>query len=613
MSYKPTDEQAAVVDAFTTGNALVVEAGAGAGKTSTLKLCAAATPRRRGLYLAYNRALKDEAVKAFPRQVRASTTHGLAYGPVAIPYQRAGRPINGPRQTGRQVAEILRINEPIRIDADRAPLAPTQLARLATQTVARFCMSGSEDLEPWHVPTQPGMEDKPIRAELRRAVLPFARRAWADLLTVDGRIRMVHNHYLKMFQLRHPRLDGDFLLVDEAQDLNPCVAALVAEQDHMQVVYVGDENQAINGWNGAVNAMRDAPGDRLTLSQSFRFGPAVADEANKWLTVLKARLRLRGFDQIPSRVETLDLPDAVLCRTNGEAVGQVAIEAASGRRTALVGGGDDIRSLAEAAIDLQEGRGTGHPELCAFSTWADVEDYVTQDAAGSDLKVAVKLINSYSPEGVLDILNALVAESRAEVIVSTAHKSKGREWGTVRIASDFREPRPLEDGRRAEVPREDAMLAYVAVTRAQLVLDREGLAWVDRWVPAADSWIAAAVLEHPDAVMPDGPDLLADVDELTDAGVDYLADPAERIAVVAAIAPEYVRPVESGPVLEETPPVVSRPTIAPPAPRKPRCQTDGCSHLELVHREAAGRRARCSAVGCRCQAFVAPEMAGAAR
>ncbi|WP_433793959.1 UvrD-helicase domain-containing protein [Actinoplanes sp. CA-252034] len=579
MSLKPTDEQAAVVAAFTTGDALVVEAGAGAGKTSTLKLCAAATPRRRGLYVAYNRALRDEAKASFPSTVRASTTHGLAYLPVAVQFERAGRPINGPRQTGRQVAEILRINEPTRITDDRAPLAPAQLARLAIQTVARFCMSGSEELEPWHVPTQPGMEDRPVRADLRRAVLPHAQRAWADLCSTGGRLRLIHNHYLKMYQLRHPRLRGDFVLVDEAQDLNPCVVALMAEQTHMQVVYVGDRCQAINGWNGAVDAMRDAPGRRLYLSQSFRFGPAIADEANKWLAVLRAELRLRGFDDIPSRIERLGRADAILCRSNAEAVSQAAFEAAGGRRTAIVGGGDDIRSLAEAAVDLQAGQGTGHPELCAFQSWAEVEGYVAQDAAGSDLKVAVSLINSYGPEGVLEILGGLVDEKSAEVVVSTAHKSKGREWGTVVIADDFREPRPNEDSPQPVVPREDAMLAYVAVTRAQRVLDRSGLAWVDNWLPSApalapSSWLAAAVREHPEAVLDDQSDPYG----LDGVGADYRIDPAEGIAAVAAVTPTWAPAA-----------------VPPPAPRR---SCPDCRHTTMAHHRGSGRPPKCSVCGC---------------
>lgn len=37
------------------------------------------------------------------------------------------------------------------------------------------------------------------------------------------------------------------------------------------------------------------------------------------------------------------------------------------------------------------------------------------------------------------------------------------------------------------IAREDAMLAYVTVTRAKLALDRSGLAWADRYTPGAES------------------------------------------------------------------------------------------------------------------------------
>ena len=573
MSHQPTDEQLAVADHFATGEGLVVEAGAGTGKTTTLKACAAAAPRRRGIYVAYNRPLKDAAAKSFPRTVRASTTHGLAFGPVATRYERAGRKINGPRQRARDVAEILRINEPIHIDPKLAPLAPTQIARLAVQAIERFCKSGSEDLEPWHIPTLPGMEDRAVRAELRRAVLPYADRAWADITSLNGRLRFLHDHYLKIFQLTHPKLRADFLLVDEAQDLNPCVAAIMAEQTDAQVVYVGDSCQAINGWNGAVNAMRDAPGRRLWLSQSFRFGWAVADEANKWLRLLNAELRLRGFDQIQSQVAALELPDAVLCRTNAEAVRQVATAVQAGRKAALVGGGDDIRSLAEASIELEQTGSTGHPELCAFRSWAEVLDYVTQDAAGSDLKVAVSLIEAYQAEGVLKILDGLVDEATAEVVVSTAHRSKGREFGTVLIADDFKEPRPTLDNPEPQIPREDMMLAYVAVTRAQHVLDRDGLAWVDNWLPAPApmSRLAAAVRAHPEAILPDPPDELAE-------------------------------PAPAPPVRIETPALVEQ--------TDPSCR---CGHLAVLHPFGTKGRGMCQLGACACLSFRPVELAVVAR
>ena len=246
---------------------------------------------------------------------------------------------------------------------------------------------------------------------------------------------------------------------------------------------VGDRCQAIYGWRGAIDAMSRFQADqRLCLSQSFRFGPLIAAEANKWLQLLDAPLRLRGFERIISTVGPVPFPDAVLCRTNAEAVRQLLVAADTGRKAALVGGGSEIRRLAEAAISLRAGTGTDHPELFAFRTWGEVQEYVEQDASGSDLKVFVQLIDTYGPEVVIDIMDRLSPEEAAEVVVSTAHKAKGREWLAVRVAADFPEPRRSHNGQPAQVPRADAMLAYVAVTRARRTLDPEGLAWVESWL-----------------------------------------------------------------------------------------------------------------------------------
>jgi superfamily I DNA/RNA helicase len=125
--------------------------------------------------------------------------------------------------------------------------------------------------------------------------------------------------------------------------------------------------------------------------------------------------------------------------------------------------------------------------LFAFRTWQEVQDYADNDPAGSDLKVFVNLVDEHGPDLVIDTVDRLADEHDAAVVVSTAHKAKGREWDSVKIAPDFREPK-RRDGEDEEpaVPREEAMLAYVAVTRAKLTLDRQGLAWVDRWLPGGD-------------------------------------------------------------------------------------------------------------------------------
>jgi superfamily I DNA/RNA helicase len=70
------------------------------------------------------------------------------------------------------------------------------------------------------------------------------------------------------------------------------------------------------------------------------------------------------------------------------------------------------------------------------------------------------------------------------VTVSTAHKAKGREWATVKIAGDFTPPKDSDqkdaDGRPAPGPIDDAeaRLSYVAVTRTRRRLDLGGLSWI---------------------------------------------------------------------------------------------------------------------------------------
>lgn len=496
MSNAPTPEQSAIIDAYRAGGNLVVQAGAGTGKTSTLKMAARAKLAT-GVYVAYNRSIATEAARSFPASVLCKTSHGLAMAAIG---RRFGHRLNSPRMPAKDVARLLRINEPARLSGDLAPLSPQQLARIAMATVERFCHSGDVEISSKHVPGYAGLEALPVRNALTRVAVPLAQRAWlGDLTRTDGKLRFGHDHYLKMWSLTNPQLDADVVFLDEAQDSNPAVVSVVMGQKSSQLVLVGDSCQAIYGWRGAVDAMARFDGQQFQLSKSFRFGQAVADQANLWLSLLGAPLRLTGYERINSVVGPVDAPDAILCRSSARAIGYALAAMESGRRAALVGGGKDIKALAEAAIDLKAGRGTSHPELLAFSTWPEVQDYVEQDSSGSDLKVFVGLIDGLGPDAVLRIVASLVDEDQADVVLSTAHKAKGREWASVKIADDFREPRAIP-GERVAVPREDAMLAYVAVTRAQQRLDREGLAWIDRMPgvrPGTSELIEASTLGDP--------------------------------------------------------------------------------------------------------------------
>jgi hypothetical protein len=481
MPFSPTDEQAAALEAFRSGSRLAIQAGAGTGKTSTLVFLAEQMPQRRGRYLAFNRAIALDAAARFPSTVQCKTAHSLAYA--ALGHRYRGR-LNGPRRPGWRIGQDLGLHAPA--DIGRAGLMPATLSNATLRTVTRFCQSADAELAHHHVPRLRGLDDED-HAELADLILPYAAKAWADLQDpYGGLVRFEHDHYLKMWALTKPVLHGDFLLLDEAQDTNPVLEQIVqAQQERAQIVMVGDSAQAIYGWRGARDVMARFTGHHLTLTQSFRFGPALASEANRWLTLSNAPIRLTGTPGIATTVGSrAGRLDAVLCRTNIGAMTEILSLIAAGTRTALVGGGDSLRTLAWAARDLVQGRRAHHPELVLFPTWMALRDYAEHDPAGSDLQPFANLIDEHGPDAILQAVDRLVREDDAEVTVSTAHKAKGREWARVRIAPDFTPPPDTDevDSQGHPVPQPvdeaEARLAYVAVTRARHHLDPTGLAWI---------------------------------------------------------------------------------------------------------------------------------------
>ncbi|TYB50257.1 ATP-dependent helicase [Nonomuraea sp. PA05] len=464
FEHPPTIEQQAILDAAAGGDPLVIEAGAGTGKTSTLKMLAAAQPRRRALYLAYNKAIAEDARATFPANTQCSTAHSLAFRQVGHQFKDR---LNGPRLPAREVARFLQI--PAVLDLGKHALTSVKVARIVMDAIKRFCYSDRDEPSAWHIPDVPGLEGDGMTL-LREQAYPFILWAWGDLQRQDGRLKFEHDHYLKMWALTNPTLPADVVFLDEAQDANPVISRIVEAQTAQRIL-VGDQSQAIYGWRGAVDAMQEFEGEHLSLSQSFRFGQQIADTANEWLQLLDAPLRLTGNPARDSKVGVVDQPGAVLCRTNAGAIGQAMSALTQGLRPALVGGGADIRNLARACQDLQNGRPTEHPELMAFTSWDEVREYAEHDAGGADLRTLVKLVDGHGPAAILRVVDQLVDESNADIVVSTAHRAKGREWATVRLAADWQDPYD-KDGR---LNRSEAMLSYVAVTRAKDVLDCRNL------------------------------------------------------------------------------------------------------------------------------------------
>ena len=465
QKYDATGEQMSILEAALETVDLSIEALAGTGKTSTLKMLAESKKTLKGTYIAFNKSIVDEAKSTFPGNVHCATAHSLAFGAVGRDYKE--RLSNAQRMSFKQVAEWLEAPQfRFKSRISDHVLDPAQIAQFAQATVRNFCKSVDEDIAANHLEMPILISiDKNSTAKFGKLVVPLARKIWEDIQLTEGFMRFNHDHYLKMWQLSKPRIKADFILFDEAQDADPVMLDVINRQTSAQIVYCGDEYQAIYEWRGAKNALTMVDvDDHLWLTQSFRFGDPIAEKANEFLELLGAPMRVKGYKPQKSFVRSILNADAILCRTNAGVIAALMNEQAHGRKVSIIGRTQELIDFAEACDRLQHGKRSGHPELAPFSNWESVLGFIDEFPDESqEIKTMVELIQTFSANCLVAALKQVVHEEQSDVVISTAHRAKGREWGKVKLNGDF-----LHVG---DMDTEDLRLAYVAVTRAEVELD----------------------------------------------------------------------------------------------------------------------------------------------
>jgi hypothetical protein len=434
-AFKPSPEQEAALEGYKSGRDMKLIAVAGAGKTTTLRLMAESAPKRL-LYLAFNRSIKEEAERKFPRNVDVKTLHGLAFGKVIKgKASLEAKFCAGEGQVRpHHVIEALNLRNPI-------------LALVVRDTLGRFIRSGEDRPKEEHIPVEYRAKreflDPKRWAEEAKFILWATERLWKKMEDPGDPFPISHDGYVRIWVEQGGNLRGwDGVLVDEAQDLDPLFLGLLERHKGLlQRVYVGDPRQQIYGWRGAVNAMErlDAPASALTWS--FRFGDALG-EAVRLLTAKSTGGPISVVGKAPweTRVDLSlpELPFTILTRTNVGAIKVVlSHNDLHGGQVHVVGGVEELCWLLEDVGALKDGgeRPRPHPELVGVRTWEELEELA---GVSPPIKVLLELVKKTDPYTLADYLRRVqVPAHQAKLVVSTAHKAKGREWDRVLLWDDF--------------------------------------------------------------------------------------------------------------------------------------------------------------------------------
>lgn len=468
MGFQTTEEQDRIINYE--GDCLVVKAFAGAGKTSTLVNYAKQNPHDHLLYIAYNKAIKDEATKKFPTNVKCLTSHGLAYF-----------------QFGKKFKEKNKLSNNIylRDIASSLEIYDFGFLNRVLETVNSFLTSSSTDILPGHIPLIPGEPTVLTEKEIsyRNAIVRNANILWQKMQDLNNPAKISHDGYLKLYQLSKPDLTKKYsiIMIDEAQDITPVVNSILLDQK-CSLVYVGDPHQQIYRWRGAENAMAYKEldrADKLNLTHSFRFGPKIAMVANAILDLKQENLNIVGRaenDNVYSPMEadsniSFDNQITILSRTVTGVILSAFQESKKNKKIFWIGGINKYPLfLIEDIYWLSKGKTNNikdklilndYPSFLAYKDFAEktgnwemirncnfVEDH--EDNIPTLLE-NLRSNNSFDMDS-------------ADVIVSTVHRSKGLEFETVIMSEDF--PDVLALSGNTEKYHDELNLLYVAATRA---------------------------------------------------------------------------------------------------------------------------------------------------
>lgn len=485
MKFSP--QQEAIFDWVTSGRGSAFgQARAGTGKTTTLVQAVArmVAPGASIAVAAYNKKISTEiGSKLLEAGVRNSVARAGTFHSFGL---SAWRRVASKNLLVDDRAKRDRILESLKMPQEYWNFS-TKLCSLAKNSGIGTLVPAGDESAWWGIVEHHDLEDELEDSELAKEGVRWAYRALKlsrdiakEIIDFDDMIYMPVATNCRVWQ-------NDWIVVDEAQDINPTRRALARRmlKHNGRALFVGDDRQAIYGFTGAdadaLSVLTEEFGCALLpLTVTYRCPKAVVALARTVVPDIEAHPsapegEVRTVDEEQLLQEGLTKDDAILCRktaplvkkafqlirvgvpchVEGRAIGDGLLKLAKRWKTktlpALL---DRLREYAEkqTAKFTAKGKETKAAEL------QDRVDTLLALAEGCD---TVQCLH--------DKIGVMFQDDAPTLSLCTVHRSKGREWDRVYVlgAAQYM---PSPWARQPWQQLQEQNLIYVAYTRAKRIL-----------------------------------------------------------------------------------------------------------------------------------------------
>lgn len=483
MTFTPTEEQVAVVDFLKADKrSLLVNALAGAAKTSTLVMAAHAMPMQPTLCLAFNKKIADEMAKRMPSYIKCATLNSIGHG---VWGSAIGKRLN--LDTGKNYDALQDVMSRLRPedrqslgDAFGSILTAIRAAKSSGYIPEKYSSIGKAliDQGTFHESATASLDVEPDElfwAIVDEVLCIGIAEGFAGKIDFDDQLYLSN-----CFGGSFPKYP--VVMVDEAQDLSPLNHSMLEKMVGGRLIAVGDPRQAIYAFRGAHTSSmsimkRRFSMEELTLSISFRCSKEVVKIAQKRAPHMKSpEWAIEGKVDSLSEWDAATPPDGsfVICRNNAPLF-KAAMRFIRAGRGVKIAGSDVGTSLLKLLAKMGKPDDSQEVVIAAIEAWREKELLKASKSREGPINDRADCMLVFAENG-KDLREALafakhLFEASGPVQFMTGHKAKGLETDNVYYLDSFLIPskwsRKASDAGDDSALEQEKNLNYVIVSRSK--------------------------------------------------------------------------------------------------------------------------------------------------